>query len=156
MPFNADHITRAADDPYHYVYIQLIHHIYDIKRHLLKALTKAVCVLSRKIEALTMLGRQRLFQMLFIRWVSNCIGWIWIKICWMQICRCTRLGRGMSRLLRSRVPIPSSWWTPTFFKLLTIRPLFPLPAALPQRDWIRFWFRCFIPFPFWNFSLFRN
>ena len=41
VPFNADHIHRAADDPYHSLYVKLMHHVFEIKRRLLKALTKA-------------------------------------------------------------------------------------------------------------------
>ena len=85
VSFNADHINSAADDPYHCLHIKLIYRDDDIKRRLLKALTKAVCALVRKIEALTMLGWQRLFPILFVGRVCNCIGWIciWIRICWI-------------------------------------------------------------------------
>ena len=41
VPFNADHIHRAADDPYHSLDVKLMHHVFGLKRRLLKALTKA-------------------------------------------------------------------------------------------------------------------
>ena len=41
VPFNADHIHRAADDPYHFLDVKLMHHVFGLKRCLLKALTKA-------------------------------------------------------------------------------------------------------------------
>ena len=66
LPCNADHIYRAADDPYHSLYVKLMYQVFEIKRRLLKALRRRLHALTRKIEALTMLGRQRFLPMFLV------------------------------------------------------------------------------------------
>ena len=113
-----------------------------------KLLTIKLPPLTRKVKALTIVMRKKLFPVFFIwRPGHSALRGSGLRIKIFSRCRRTWLVLGMFGLLRSRI-LSASGRTPAFFKIFTKWPFLSLPPTDPWCFWIFLTSISFIPFPF--------